>query len=132
MKDIKSSAKPSPELHIDERIVGEKSLILKALNLTTTQSQSVAHPLGIVSRIVRLCSCEGRTDITSRPISRCIKCGALSCKRCGEGPEHNTALIDVGNPRFLPSTFEMELTSVLSMSLLLLNLTVDCYRRVAR
>ncbi|KAJ4466088.1 hypothetical protein C8J55DRAFT_565810 [Lentinula edodes] len=124
MKDIESSTIPSPELPVDERIIGEKSLIFEPLNLTATQNQSLAHLLGIASKTVRLCSCEGRTDITSRPISRCIDCGASSCKRCGGRPEHNTEPIDIiASPRLPPSTFEMELKSALPMCLSLLNVT---------
>ncbi|KAJ3818894.1 hypothetical protein EV361DRAFT_190497 [Lentinula raphanica] len=123
MEDAEVTA-DSAELPIGERIIGEESLSFKPLDLAATGNQDLEHLLKIASQTVRLCSCEGRTDITSRPLSRCTDCGTSSCKRCGGRPEHNAELIDIAaNLRLPPSHFEMELKSALPMCLSLPNVT---------
>ncbi|KAJ4475050.1 hypothetical protein J3R30DRAFT_3777458 [Lentinula aciculospora] len=124
MKGVETSVATTPELPVAERIVGEKTLVFKPFDLTAIQNQNLVHLLHIASQTVRLCSCEGRTDITSRPISRCQDCGVSSCKRCGGRPEHNPEPIDfIANPRLSPSSFEMELKSALPMCISLLHVT---------
>ncbi|KAJ3734990.1 hypothetical protein DFJ43DRAFT_63932 [Lentinula guzmanii] len=121
--EMKDAEIADAELPVGERIVGEDNLNFLPLDLSATGSQDLAHLLNIASQTVRLCSCEGRTDITSRPIFRCLDCGMSSCKRCGGRPEHNPEPIDNANPRLPPSSFEMELKSALPMCLSLLSVT---------
>ncbi|KIK50592.1 hypothetical protein GYMLUDRAFT_51100 [Collybiopsis luxurians FD-317 M1] len=116
----------SPELPVGDRIVGEERLVFKPLDLSATQLQNPEELLALASRSIRLCSCEGRVDITSRPLFRCKDCDASFCKRCGGRPEHNPEAIDVvANPRLPPSDFEKVLKSVLPMCLSLSNVTEE-------
>ncbi|KAE9396876.1 hypothetical protein BT96DRAFT_921812 [Gymnopus androsaceus JB14] len=85
----------SPELPMGDRVIGEESLTFKPLDLSATQQQTLSQVLDVASQSVRLCQCEGRVDITTRPLFRCLDCGASSCKKCGGRPEHNPEPINV-------------------------------------
>lgn len=114
----------SPELPVCDRVIGEDSLVFKPLDLSTTHQQTLSQLLDVASQSARLCQCEGRVDITTRPLFRCQDCGASSCKRCGGRPEHNTEPIDVvAHPRLPPSDFEKFLKPTLPMCLSISDVT---------
>ncbi|KAF9006107.1 hypothetical protein BDQ17DRAFT_1352752 [Cyathus striatus] len=116
----------SDELVSGNEIVGEDELLRKPLDLSVKGSCSLHELLTDAERSVRLCSCEGRMDETSRELFRCIDCGISSCKKCGGRPEHNPQLIDIAaNPRLHPSTFSKTLKSTLPMCLLLSGIDFD-------
>ncbi|PIL24715.1 hypothetical protein GSI_12601 [Ganoderma sinense ZZ0214-1] len=108
---------------IDTHITGEDQLTERPLNLAASVSQlSLAGLLDKAHRSARLCDCEGRKDMTDRPLNRCVDCYATSCDRCGGRPEHNYQPIDLAaSPRLPPSTFEEELKMMLPMSLSISN-----------
>ncbi|KAF8892236.1 hypothetical protein BD779DRAFT_1511770 [Infundibulicybe gibba] len=64
-------------------IVGEDQLIYNPLDLSFTQSHSFADLLRAAEQSARLCQCEGRMDMTTRELFRCVDCGTSSCKKCG-------------------------------------------------
>lgn len=110
-------------LPIEERVV-EDQLIKAPLNLSTTNVSSLTDLLADAEKSARLCSCEGRTDMTSRELVRCIDCGNSSCKKCGGRPEHNVQGWDiVANPRLAPLDFAKKLKSTLPMCISLSNVT---------
>ncbi|KAF9466118.1 hypothetical protein BDZ94DRAFT_1188147 [Collybia nuda] len=110
----------------NDTIIGEDKLIDKPLDLSFTQARTLSDLLENANKSVRLCECEGRTEITSRELSRCNDCGTSSCKKCGGRPEHNPTPIDfVGYPRLPPSDFEKELKLSLPMCITLPNITQE-------
>jgi hypothetical protein len=101
-------------------IVGEDALVYKPLDLSVTSASSFSQLLVDANKSIRLCQCEGRTDMTTRELFRCIDCGTSSCKKCGGRPEHNPLPIDfTENPRLPPSDFAKELKSTLPMCIVL-------------
>ncbi|KIL69305.1 hypothetical protein M378DRAFT_190475 [Amanita muscaria Koide BX008] len=101
-------------------IVGEDQLISAPLDLTATSTRALAEILGEAERSARLCSCEGRVDMTTRELYRCQDCSATFCKKCGGRPEHNPQTIDTdANPRLPPSDFAKNLKSVLPMCIVI-------------
>lgn len=111
-------------LSIEKRIVGEEELIQRSLDLSVTIETPLPKLLEDADKSSRLCECEGRKDITSRQLNRCVDCGSSSCIKCGGRPEHNFHPIDVqANPRLAPTTFVKELKSTLPMCLSLSGIT---------
>ncbi|KAG6868739.1 hypothetical protein C0993_011318 [Termitomyces sp. T159_Od127] len=107
-------------------IVGENHLVQEPLDLSVTRAVSFPDLLSDAGKSARLCSCEGRLDITRRPLFICQDCGSSSCKKCGGRPEHNPVPIDViANPRLPPSDFAKELESTLPMCITLSNVTQE-------
>ncbi|KAJ7446763.1 hypothetical protein FB451DRAFT_1291430 [Mycena latifolia] len=101
---------------IEDHVVGEEQLLSKPLDLAVTNVSSLADLLTNAEKSARLCDCEGRTDITTRKLSRCIDCGASSCAKCGGRPEHNPIPVDtIANPRVHPSEFADQIKSTLPM-----------------
>ncbi|KNZ75129.1 DNA repair protein RAD5 [Termitomyces sp. J132] len=107
-------------------IIGEDQLVQEPLDLSVTKTISFTNLLSDAEKSARLCSCEGRLDITKRPLFLCQDCGSSSCKKCGGRPEHNPVLIDVtANPRLPPSHFAKELESILPMCITLSHVTQE-------
>ena len=107
-------------------IVGEEHLLKKPLDLSITKTCSFPDLLVNAERSKRLCSCEGRNDMTIRPLFRCNDCGSSFCKKCGGRPEHNPELIDTVNfPRLHPSEFSKQLKSTLPMCISLNNINQE-------
>ncbi|KAJ7577007.1 hypothetical protein C8J56DRAFT_870233 [Mycena floridula] len=118
-------------LPIEDRILGEDLLVYQPLDLTATMASSFTELLDNAQKSARLCSCEGRTDITNQPIMRCLDCGNSACTRCGGRPEHNPKLIDVvAHPRLHPADFAKQLKSILPMCMILSNVTTDILDRL--
>lgn len=100
----------------EARVVGEEHLQLKPLDLTTAHACSLKELLHDADMSKRLCSCEGRMDMTLRPLSACQDCGSTFCQKCGGRPEHNPELINIAqNPRLHPSQFSKKLKETLPM-----------------
>jgi len=107
---------------VGSHIQGEKQLVKKPLDLSTTTNCSLTELLALAERSARLCECEGRRGVTTRVIRRCIDCGSTSCEKCGGRPEHNTQELRFGTdvpPRVHPSEFEKFFTSTFPMCLTL-------------
>ena len=107
---------------VSSHIQGEKQLVKKPLDLSTTISCSLSELLALAERSARLCECEGRRGVTTRVIRRCVDCGSTSCERCGGRPEHNTQELRFGTDvpsRVHPSEFEKFFTSTFPMCLTL-------------
>ncbi|KAJ8095250.1 hypothetical protein PM082_010473 [Marasmius tenuissimus] len=100
---------------VDDHVVGEQDLVYHPLDLSVTKSHTLPDLLKSASKSVRLCQCEGRTDMTDRPLFRCVDCDTSSCKKCGGRPEHNPIPID--EDRVPPSEFDRILKSTLPMCL---------------
>ena len=115
----------APEPGVPESsIVGEEQLLKRPLDLSITKACSFPELLVNAEKSKRLCSCEGRMDITARPLFRCRDCGSSFCKKCGGRPEHNPEPIDVLNsPRLHPSEFSKQLKSTLPMCISLKNVS---------
>lgn len=107
---------------VGSHIQGEKQLVKKPLDLSTTTDCSLSDLLALAERSARLCECEGRRGVTTRVIRRCVDCGSTSCEKCGGRPEHNTQELRFGTdvpPRVHPSEFEKFFTSTFPMCLTL-------------
>jgi len=107
---------------VGSHIQGEKQLVKKPLDLSTTTNCSLSELLALAERSARLCECEGRRGVTTRIIRRCIDCGSTSCEKCGGRPEHNTQELRFGTDvpsRVHPSEFEKFFTSTFPMCLTL-------------
>ena len=107
---------------VGSHIQGEKQLVKKPLDLSTTTDCSLLELLALAERSARLCECEGRRGVTTRVIRRCIDCGSTSCEKCGGRPEHNTQELRFGTDvpsRVHPSEFEKFFTSTFPMCLTL-------------
>ncbi|KAJ7180752.1 hypothetical protein C8R46DRAFT_985768 [Mycena filopes] len=103
---------------LEDHVVGEEQLSSKPLDLSVTNTSSLADLLANADKSSRLCDCEGRTDITTRKLFRCNDCEASSCTKCGGRPEHNPTLVDTAvHPRLHPSEFADQLKSTLPMCL---------------
>ena len=107
---------------VGSHIQGEKQLVKKPLDLSTTTNCSLSDLLSLAERSARLCECEGRRGVTTRVIRRCVDCGSTSCEKCGGRPEHNMQELRFGTdapPRVHPSEFEKFFTSTFPMCLTL-------------
>lgn len=101
-----------------EHIQGFEQLSESALDLTSVVDDSLADVLAAAEQSVRLCACEGRKDVTTVEVMRCVDCGTTICKGCGGRPEHNYEPIDVQTrPRAFPSGFARRLKATLPMLL---------------
>lgn len=110
----------------ESSVVGEEHLLEKPLDLSITKACSYPELLVNAEKSKRLCSCEGRMDMTTRPLFRCSDCGSSFCKKCGGRPEHNPEPIDTLNfPRIHPSEFSKQLKSTLPMCISLKNITQE-------
>ncbi|KAI9062495.1 hypothetical protein FKP32DRAFT_1593141 [Trametes sanguinea] len=132
---------PETEMEVDKpvedvaaHITGEDQLSEKPLDLAASASQMTLQGiLEQAERSARLCSCEGRKDMTERMLNRCADCGSTSCVKCGGRPEHNFQPIDLkANPRLPPSTFEKDLKAVLPMSLTISNVSKALLDKLAQ
>ncbi|KAF7770424.1 hypothetical protein Agabi119p4_6398 [Agaricus bisporus var. burnettii] len=120
----------SAHTHTDN-VVGAEDLTYQPLELSGNQSYTLSSLLVDAEKSSRLCSCEGRTDVTKRELYRCDDCSASFCKKCGGRPEHNPQPIDVDqNPRLHPSDFSRRLKSLLPMCLCLTTVTVDVLEKL--
>ena len=107
-------------------VVGEGQLVSAPLDLAATSAHSFSVVLDEAKRSARLCTCEGRADMTTRELLRCEDCGSTFCKKCGGRPEHNPQLIDTNaNPRLPPSEFAKHLKSILPMCLAIRDVDED-------
>lgn len=114
------------ESAVEEHIGGFDQLSENALDLTNVVDVSMSDLLAAAEQSVRLCACEGRKDITTVEVRRCVDCGTTTCTACGGRPEHNYATIDVqAHPRSFPSGFSRQLKSTLPMALHFNNLTSE-------
>lgn len=50
---------------------------------------SVTRALELANCSRRLCYCEGRTDVTAKPIQQCTFCRHTTCITCGKNPKHH-------------------------------------------
>lgn len=120
---------PSPS----SKITGIDLLEKGEINLSATRQQSLSALLSGADASARLCNCEGRDDITTRPVQRCQDCGATACSKCGGRPEHNFSPIDVVvNPRTQPSQYRAFLKDQLPMSVTLTGIDGDILERSKR
>lgn len=111
-------------LRVEDRVIGEDRLVYNPLDLGATHSYSFTRLLVEAEKSARLCTCEGRTDMTSRELLRCVDCSSSSCKKCGGRPEHNFLPLDlIANPRLAPAEFLSKLKSMLPMCMSLSNVT---------
>lgn len=111
---------------VDKRIVGEDELDERPLDLSVTGKLAWSQLLLDAMRSSRLCYCEGRVDMTTQPLFRCVDCQTSFCKKCGGRPEHNPELANVGaHLRLPPSDFARELKSTLPMSITLRGVTME-------
>ena len=111
---------------LESNIVGEEDLLKKPLDLSITKACSFPELLINAEKSRRLCSCEGRMDVTTRPLFRCNDCESSFCKKCGGRPEHNPEPIDINNsPRVHPSEFSEQLKSTLPMCISLKNISQE-------
>ncbi|ESK85156.1 dna repair protein rad8, partial [Moniliophthora roreri MCA 2997] len=111
---------------VEDHITGDSDLVYRPLDLSVTKTHTLPELLLSASKSIRLCHCEGRTDMTTRPILRCVDCNTTSCQKCGGRPEHNPIPVDVkAEPRLPPSDFDRILKSVLPMCLSLSNITKE-------
>ncbi|PFH51813.1 hypothetical protein AMATHDRAFT_141817 [Amanita thiersii Skay4041] len=118
--DTMNVDKPSESTDSPSDVVGENQLLHAPLDLSATASHNFTDLLLKAERSTRLCSCEGRIDMTTRELYRCQDCSSTFCKRCGGRPEHNPEPIDTGAvPRIPPSDFARDLKSNLPMCLVL-------------
>ena len=107
---------------VSSHIQGEKQLLEKPLDLSTTTNCSLSELLSLAERSARLCECEGRRGVTTRVIRRCVDCGSTSCEKCGGRPEHNSQELRFGADtpsRVHPSEFEKFFTTTFPMCLTL-------------
>jgi hypothetical protein len=104
---------------VDEsQVVGEDQLEKQPLDLSITHSCPLPELLAEADKSKRLCGCEGRLNMTTRPLFTCQDCRSSFCKKCGGRPEHNPLLIDnVDQRRIHPSEFSKNLKSILPMCL---------------
>lgn len=125
--DLMEIDKPAETVDATESsIVGIEQLVHKELNLSITDSCSFPELLADAEKSVRLCSCEGRMDMTTRELFRCEDCGNTSCRKCGGRPEHSPIPIDIVlNPRLPPSQFAKQLKLTLPMCIQLSNVGQD-------
>ncbi|EJD41795.1 hypothetical protein AURDEDRAFT_105919 [Auricularia subglabra TFB-10046 SS5] len=106
--------------NLGAHITGEDQLVERPLDLAVTVECSLATLLVNAHRSRRLCSCEGRSSITLKPLQECTNCGFTSCVACGGRPEHSYQPIDVvAHPRVTPADFAKELKDALPMCLIL-------------
>ncbi len=90
----------------EDRVVGEENLSTNPLDLSITKTGLFSELLLEADASRRLCPCEGRVDMTTRPLFHCRDCGNTFCKKCGGRPEHNPELIEhTQSPRIPPSDF---------------------------
>ena len=109
---------------VEDNISGEEGLVEGPLDLSTTVKTDLPDVLSKANASSRLCECEGRSDMTSRLLNRCVDCDTTSCEKCGGRPEHNYQPIDFSNsPRLSPSIFSGELRSALPMSITITGIT---------
>lgn len=120
--DVDEAQRETVESHIS----GDEKLNEQPLDLSTAHASSLPDLLAKAQASARLCDCEGRTDMTSRVLNRCVDCSTTTCAKCGGRPEHSYEPIDFTNsPRLAPTIFARELKSVLPMSLTFANVTED-------
>ncbi|KAF4610679.1 hypothetical protein D9613_006998 [Agrocybe pediades] len=105
-------------------IVGEKDLQEKPLDLSMARTTTFSKLLEDADHSKRLCACEGRIDMTTRPLFRCQDCGGSFCQKCGGRPEHNPEPID-SSTRLHPSEFSKTLKSTLPMCVSLTNVSKE-------
>lgn len=123
-----------PADDVESHVTGEEQLEQKPLNLAASASKLSLHGiLEEAERSARLCSCEGRKDMTDRVLHRCVDCDSTSCVKCGGRPEHNYLPIDLKvHPRLSPSAFEKDLKAILPMSLALTNVSEALLNKLAK
>ncbi|KAF8637647.1 hypothetical protein AX17_002715 [Amanita inopinata Kibby_2008] len=116
MNDTMDVDIPQQSVEDPSDIVGENQLVSAPLDLAATSTCSLTDMLIRAEQSARLCSCEGRAEMTTRELFRCQDCGSTFCKKCGGRPEHNPECIDtIANPRLPPSEFAKQLKSALPM-----------------
>ncbi|EJD08575.1 uncharacterized protein FOMMEDRAFT_102039 [Fomitiporia mediterranea MF3/22] len=109
-----------------EASIREESLIEHPLNLSSTMEASLSKLIEEAQASVRLCECEGRTDITYRVLNRCKDCGTTSCEKCGGRPEHAyRPIVFSKHPRIQPQLFARKLKATLPMCISLCGFTDD-------
>ncbi|KAH8923781.1 hypothetical protein BT69DRAFT_1281148 [Atractiella rhizophila] len=106
---------PEETIPVGDLIVGEELLESTTLDIDHCAPMSVDDILQKATVSARLCTCEGRNDITSNDVQKCEKCGATSCKKCGGKPEHS--YVDLDHTRIHPHDFDKEIKDVLPMRL---------------
>jgi hypothetical protein len=115
-----------PSNNVDDHISGEDMLKIIPMDDQASPYSSLSALLSAAERSSRLCICEGRKEMTDRPLLRCKGCGSSSCIKCGGRPEHAMEPIDLAqHPRLPPGRFEKELKSMLPMSFMLNGVTAS-------
>jgi len=110
----------SPQVTTECLIFGEEHLHQRSVDLSSINPYHFSTLLADADSSKRLCSCEGRTDMTTRALLACKDCGTSFCHTCGSHPKHNPERIDVvQHHRMNPSCFAKELVSALPMCITL-------------
>ncbi|CAG7850002.1 SubName: Full=Uncharacterized protein {ECO:0000313/EMBL:CCA72586.1} [Serendipita indica DSM 11827] len=102
---------------LDDRIMGLEELETHPLQLSAISDLSWHDLLEGSVRAKRWCRCEGRSAITDRQMHECSACGATSCVKCGQRPEHMYRLVMFPNGRPQPVKFAEEAKKALPMAL---------------
>lgn len=125
---------PAPrEMVSSSSVVGEENLIQKPLDLSNTEVLSFSELLENAEKSKRLCSCEGRIDMRTRPLFRCKDCGSSFCQKCGGRPEHNPEPIsNAHSTRVHPSQFSKTLKSTLPMCISLVTVDQDLLNKLRK
>ncbi|PPQ98930.1 hypothetical protein CVT24_003557 [Panaeolus cyanescens] len=98
------------------QVVGEEHLTKQPLDLSNSNEVPLSEILSEAEKSKRLCSCEGRDEVTTRQLFLCDDCGSSFCKKCGGRPEHSPTEIDVAtHVRLHPAEFAKKLKSTLPM-----------------
>ncbi|KDQ61535.1 hypothetical protein JAAARDRAFT_30985 [Jaapia argillacea MUCL 33604] len=112
------------DIPVEDRISGKENLLEQPLDLTASGEFPLQSLLANAQRSIRLCQCEGRKDMTDRPLQRCKDCGSSACTKCSGRPEHNYEPIDLtANPRLSPTDFAQELKAMLPMRISIAGVT---------
>ncbi|KZT41751.1 hypothetical protein SISSUDRAFT_241299 [Sistotremastrum suecicum HHB10207 ss-3] len=117
-EDAAGSNKTPSDIPVEERVSGDELLTSKPLDLTTVSTAESFDDLRLAAaRSIRLCDCEGRTQMTTRPIKQCKECGHTACKKCGGRPEHDAVelVFNEDNARITPATFAKRVKAALPM-----------------
>ena len=70
-------------------LLEEKSLVPHMSHPALYDPVSVVEITALAKQSVRLCLCEGLTNVTTRQLQRCKVCKYTSCVKCGHNPSHH-------------------------------------------
>ena len=92
--------KADPTVDMDYKQLQEA----QPLNLEETDIGALSEALSFAHRSIRLCSCEGPDQVSTRPIDTCTECGHTACQTCSGYPKHVYKTIE-HRDRVKPSRF---------------------------